>query len=102
MKRHNFWFILKLSNVHNRLVTEDFKAFISQEHIHTLADTFCAIRRKLNLMIDHILIFEILLQDLWMSDAGLAKRSEVISTLGECLPRILGDFECTEVTLSKK
>ena len=37
-----------------------------------------------------------------MSDAGLAKRSEVISTLGECLPRILGDFECTEVTLSKK
>ena len=64
MKRHNVWFILKLSNVHIRLVTEDFKAFIPQEHIHTLADTFCAIRCKLNLMIDHILIFEILLQDL--------------------------------------
>ena len=40
MKRHNVWFILKLSNVHIRLVTEDFKAFIPQEHIHTLADTF--------------------------------------------------------------
>ena len=37
-----------------------------------------------------------------MPDAGLAERSEVISTLGECLPGILGDFECTEVILLKK
>ena len=27
-----------------------------------------------------------------MPDTGLAERSEVISTLGECLPRILGGF----------
>ena len=31
-----------------------------------------------------------------MPDSGLAEGSEVISTLGECLPRILGYFECTE------
>ena len=37
-----------------------------------------------------------------MPDAGLAERSEVISTLGECHARILGDFECTEVILLKK
>ena len=36
-----------------------------------------------------------------MPDAGLAERPEVISTLGKCLPRILGDFECTEVILLK-
>ena len=50
--------------------------------MHTLAEKFFAVQRKLNLMIDHILIFEILLQDLWMPDAGLAERPEVISTLG--------------------
>ena len=48
------------------------------------------------------LIFKVLLQDLWMPDTGLAERSEAISTLGECPPRILGDFECTEVILLKK
>ena len=37
-----------------------------------------------------------------MPDAGLTERSEVISTLGECIPRILGDFEYTEVILLKK
>ena len=37
-----------------------------------------------------------------MPDAGLAERSEAISTLGECPPRILEDFECTEVILLKK
>ena len=37
-----------------------------------------------------------------MPDAGLAGRSEVISTLGECHPRLLADFECTEVILLKK
>ena len=37
-----------------------------------------------------------------MPDAGLAERIEVISTLGECLSRIFGDFECTEVILLKK
>ena len=37
-----------------------------------------------------------------MPDAGLAERSEVISTLRECLPGILGDFECTEFIFLKK
>ena len=37
-----------------------------------------------------------------MPDAGLAERSEVISTLGECLPKILGDFECTEIIVLRK
>ena len=37
-----------------------------------------------------------------MPDAGLAERLEVVSTLRECLPRILVDFECTEVILLKK
>ena len=37
-----------------------------------------------------------------MPDAGLGERLEVISTLGECLLRILGDFECTEVISLKK
>ena len=37
-----------------------------------------------------------------MPDAGLAERSEVISTLREGLLRVLRDFECTEVILLKK
>ena len=37
-----------------------------------------------------------------MPEAGLSERFEVISTLGECLPRTLGDFKCTEVILFKK
>ena len=37
-----------------------------------------------------------------MPDAGLTERLEVISTLEERLPRILGDFKRTEVILLKK
>ena len=36
-----------------------------------------------------------------MPNAGIAERSEVISTLGECLPKILWEFEYTKVTLLK-
>ena len=37
-----------------------------------------------------------------MPDAGLAERWELKSTLWECLLRILGEFECTEVILLKE
>ena len=70
-------------------------------HTHSCEEILCnSAQIKLNFW--SYLIFEILLQDLRMPDAGLSERLEVISTLGECLPRILGDFKCTEVILFKK